>query len=202
MKTLQWLLRREFWEHRGGLFWAPAAIGGIMALLAALSLIAGGLLSGKSSLTVNDRAVQLADIFADGRIAQAGAFVFAAAAVPLLATLAFVVFFFCVGALYDDRKDRSILFWKSLPVNDALTVLSKLLTALAVAPLLTLAIATVTGWVLLAMLALAAVLVGVGGIGALFTNGDLFLAPLQGFAILPIYALWALPTAAWLLTGC
>jgi ABC-2 type transport system permease protein len=48
--------------------------------------------------------------------------------------LAFVVFFYCLGALYDDRKDRSVLFWKSLPVSDRDTVVSKALSALVVAP--------------------------------------------------------------------
>ena len=48
--------------------------------------------------------------------------------------LVFVVFFYCLGALYDERKDRSVLFWKSLPLSDAQTVLSKALWALVVAP--------------------------------------------------------------------
>lgn len=50
--------------------------------------------------------------------------------------LAFVVFFYCTGALYDDRRDRSILFWKSLPLSDTQTVLSKALSALLVAPII------------------------------------------------------------------
>ena len=50
--------------------------------------------------------------------------------------LAFVLFFYCLGALYDDRKDRSVLFWKSLPVSDAQTVLSKVASAVLVAPVL------------------------------------------------------------------
>src|SRR3546814_8542308 len=50
--------------------------------------------------------------------------------------LAFVVFFYCLGALYDERKDRSVLFWKSLPVSDAQTVLSKVGSAVVVAPVL------------------------------------------------------------------
>src|SRR3546814_14469893 len=56
-------------------------------------------------------------------------------------TLAFVVFFYCLGSLFDERRDRSVLFWKSLPVSDRDTVLSKLASAVVVAPL----IATVTG---------------------------------------------------------
>ena len=47
----------------------------------------------------------------------------------------FVTFFFyCLGAMYDERKDRSVLFWKSLPLSDSETVLSKVASALVVAP--------------------------------------------------------------------
>ncbi|MBO7941747.1 DUF4135 domain-containing protein, partial [Streptomyces sp. S9] len=48
----------------------------------------------------------------------------------------FVVFFYALGSLYDERKDRSILFWKSLPISDTQAVLSKLAWALLLAPLL------------------------------------------------------------------
>ncbi|WP_210235883.1 ABC-2 transporter permease, partial [Mesorhizobium sp. M1C.F.Ca.ET.212.01.1.1] len=56
--------------------------------------------------------------------------------VLFIGVLAFVVFFYCLGALYDDRRDRSILFWKSLPLSDTQTVLSKVISALIVAPLI------------------------------------------------------------------
>src|SRR5690606_13399618 len=58
--------------------------------------------------------------------------------------LAFVVFFYCLGALYDDRRDRSVLFWKSLPLSDTQTVLSKLASALVVAPVLAVIAAVLT----------------------------------------------------------
>ena len=47
---------------------------------------------------------------------------------PFIA-MTFVVFFYCLGALYDERKDRSVLFWKSLPLSDRDTVLSKVASA-------------------------------------------------------------------------
>src|SRR5690606_24960537 len=50
--------------------------------------------------------------------------------------LYFVVLFYCINTLYEERKDRSILFWKSLPATDTMTVLSKLATAVLVAPFL------------------------------------------------------------------
>ena len=54
---------------------------------------------------------------------------------PLYLAAVVTVFFYLLSSLYDERKDRSILFWKSLPVSDAATVLSKLLVALVVVPL-------------------------------------------------------------------
>ena len=64
----------------------------------------------------------------------------------------FVVFFYCLGALYDERKDRSVLFWKSLPMSDRETVLSKVASAIVVAPLIAIAAGLVTmfGFLLLA----------------------------------------------------
>src|SRR3546814_11797606 len=58
--------------------------------------------------------------------------------------LALVVFFYCLGALYDERKDRSVLFWKSLPVSDAQTGLSKVGSAVVVAPVLAVIASLVT----------------------------------------------------------
>ncbi len=113
--------------------------------------------------------------------------------------LAFVVFFYCLGALYDDRRDRSILFWKSLPVSDLATVLSKLATALLMAPLLAIlaSVLTLAGY-------LALMMAGVAWAGA--DPITLVWQPARPLALLgnlllslPAYALWALPTAGWLL---
>jgi ABC-2 type transport system permease protein len=56
-------------------------------------------------------------------------------AVPQFLIMAIVLNFYLLDCLYAERKDRSILFWKSLPVSDVATVASKLLVALAVVPL-------------------------------------------------------------------
>jgi ABC-2 type transport system permease protein len=64
--------------------------------------------------------------------------------VPVLITMIIVVFFYIADCLYSERKDRSILFWKSMPVSDAATVWSKVVTALGVTPLITWVIGLVT----------------------------------------------------------
>ena len=53
-------------------------------------------------------------------------------------TMAVVTWFYALDALHSERRDRSILFWKSLPVSDTQTVLSKLFTAMVIAPLIAL----------------------------------------------------------------
>jgi ABC-2 type transport system permease protein len=58
--------------------------------------------------------------------------------------LGFVVFFYLLDSLLGERKDRSILFWKSLPVSDTQVVASKALTALVLAPLIALLVSAAT----------------------------------------------------------
>ncbi len=55
---------------------------------------------------------------------------------PLGIVLFFVLFFYGLGSLYNDRADRSVLFWKSLPISDAETVLAKVVAMALIAPVL------------------------------------------------------------------
>jgi len=125
--------------------------------------------------------------------------VFVGSAIPLLAVMSFVVFFYYLGALFDDRSNRSVLFWKSLPVSDTATVLSKLATALVVAPLLSLGIATIVGFVLTVLMCACLLVGGVNLFGPVLSNSHTYTLPLEFLASLPVYILWALPTAGWLL---
>jgi ABC-2 type transport system permease protein len=71
------------------------------------------------------------------------------AAMVLIITAFIVGLFYCLDALYGERRDRSILFWKSLPVSDLTTVLSKATIALVVLPLVTFAVIVATQFVML-----------------------------------------------------
>ncbi|MDO5504729.1 MAG: hypothetical protein Q4F49_00345 [Pseudoxanthomonas suwonensis] len=216
LQKLGWLLRREFWEHRGGFLWAPLIAGGVFLFF---TLLGGGTaqvvwnkarLDPGNTTTINGvqiptSEVRLADILQSASAEDLRQMGEAVNAMTLMTTFwplvvfGFVAFFYLLGALYDERKDRSVLFWKSLPVSDGLTVWSKLLMALVVAPLLATMVA------LAVMLAFGAILSGF----ILFNGGNPFtlywahLRPLEllgaTFAALPIYLLWALPTAGWLL---
>src|SRR5207248_11709265 len=67
----------------------------------------------------------------------------------LMITTLVVGVFYCVDALYGERRDRSILFWKSLPVSDLATVLSKTITPIMIIPLITFAVTVVLQWIML-----------------------------------------------------
>lgn len=205
MKTLKWMLRREIWEHKGSLFWAPVIVAAILLLFTGAS--AGyGLLShtGKFNAVVNGRQIETAMISEMPGEVRAGIVNIAggsylAVTVPLFIMLAFTVFFYCLSALYDERRDRSVLFWKSLPMSDSITVLSKVLTAALVAPLITMATALVMSLSLLALMGLYLAANGVNLFGALLATPALYLSPLFLLGMLPVYVLWALPTIGWLL---
>jgi ABC-2 type transport system permease protein len=110
-----------------------------------------------------------------------------------------VAIFYCLDALNSERRDRSILFWKSLPVSDLTTVLSKACVPLVVLPLLTFAITIVTQSIML--LISTAALMGSGRSVAVLWNGlPLFqTSPGLLYHLLVIHGLWYAPIFGWLL---
>ena len=202
MNTFTWLLKREFWEHKGGFFWTPLVVGAIMLAFIAVSLLIAVLGLG-DGMQINGVAVSSManQVTAEQKTAFALTLVagYAGFSAPIFIALCFCVFFFCLGALFDERKDRSVLFWKSLPVSDHATVLSKVMMALGVAPVIALAVATITSTITLMLICIAAATLGVNMFGEVLGNTATYLAPFQFAALLPIFALWALPTVGWLL---
>jgi len=209
MNTMKWLLRREFWEHKGGFVWAPVIAALIMVVLVG-GMVGYGVASGKMhgdsiSVRVNGDEVHhtsIAKVITPEKradLAGMAANNYIAAGAPIFFVLPIVGLFYCLGALYDDRRDRSILFWKSLPISDTDTVLSKLLTVLVVAPLITIGVATAAALAMLLFAGVATSSHGVNLFGAVLTNVNFYLAPLYLVGMLPVYILWALPTAGWLL---
>ncbi|NYE60756.1 ABC-2 type transport system permease protein [Duganella sp. 1224] len=196
MKTMKWLLKREMWENKGMLLWTPVVIAGAVVALVLSSLIFGNLqriqMYGQPISVTIEGAARV-------KLAQTMAELYITAGMPVLVILGLLVFFYCLGALHDERRDRSLLFWKSLPISDATTVLSKLLTALVVAPLITLAIAVAVGLLMLLAVCLFLLAHGTNLFGVLLTTPQLYLTPLRLVGVLPVYILWALPTVGWLL---
>ncbi len=209
MNTMKWLLRREFWEHKGGFVWAPLIAAVIMVVLVA-GVVGYGVGTDKfqnDSITVRVdgqevHRTQMA-VLATGHtrteMASVAANNYIAVGAPIFIVLPVVAFFYCLAALYDDRRDRSILFWKSLPISDTTTVLSKLLTALVLAPVITVGIASAAAFLILLIAGIAVSAQGVNLFAPVLSNVNLYLSPVYLLAMIPVYVLWALPTAGWLL---
>jgi ABC-2 type transport system permease protein len=200
-RTMLWLVRREIWEHKGMLVWVTLAIS---ALLIAFVLVAavmghsgtihfdGGEIGGKDVVVqLGERQKQAAAEFASSTYPLGG--------IVLYASMAFMVFFYSLGALYDERRDRSILFWKSLPVSDTATVLSKAIFALLGIPLLVIVVELATSLILLAIMLVLAASKGVNLIGLVLTHPQFWLGLVKIPSVLPVYVLWALPSVGWLL---
>jgi ABC-2 type transport system permease protein len=123
-------------------------------------------------------------------------YVFTAFAVMMTGFL--VSIFYCLSALHGERRDRSIQFWKSLPVSDLTTVLAKAAMPMVVAPAVVLAIILGSQ---LTMLVLSTVVVLLNGIDPtrLWTRVDLRLMWFMLPYGLVINALWLAPVYAWVL---
>jgi len=207
MNTMKWLLKREYWEHKGGFLWAPIVVAAFIGLLSIGSMLFGAIAgnnkgifhSNGSEFTSLQHALKSVSDADKLEFATGLASGYPAIAVPVMITLGFVVFFYCLGNLFDERKDRSILFWKSLPVSDRDTVASKALTALVVAPIIAVAVSLALALLVVLTLMVLAAFNGFNLFGAVFGQSGFYLTFVQTLAFLPVYALWALPTVGYLM---
>lgn len=207
MKTMKWLIKRELWEHQGMLLRAPLVVAALMTLFIGAMLLSGqemvfSINGQQATLSEAINGAYLSESIAPERKADLLRMIasgYMAASTPLFLMLGFLVFFYCLGALHDERRDRSLLFWKSLPVSDTSTVLSKAIVALVVAPLVAIGVGTAMSLLMLLLLCSALAFKGLNLLPALLATPELYLTPLRIAALLPVYVLWALPTVGWLL---
>lgn len=152
--------RREFWENRVGTLWVPSILAGVAIVMVLIAVTMGRLTIGDHiddisewdpSLSENDTPVQIIE-FDTGRIRIAtdedfwqgsavsnpreimiGVLLSVVVVFQLLALI--IMFMYLLNALYTDRKDKSILFWKSLPVSETRSVLVKLIYGVLFIPI-------------------------------------------------------------------
>ncbi len=203
MNTFAWLVKREYWENRGGFVWTPAIVGMVFLSIMLIVLVSAELIARQNGIEINGiHLEQLTRHLGPEEIAkmQAGMDIgLLTLGLPIAIALFFVVFFYGIGALYNDRSDRSALFWKSLPISDSATVLSKVAAATLLAPVL--ATFAVIGLQLgfLVLMSLYALLHGINPFPLLWSPTHLVEMWIKLFLIIPVNALWALPTIGWLL---
>lgn len=201
--TFLWLLKREYWEYRGSFFWAPVVTGIVMLAICAVALISAQMFVHQHGVTLNGINLdELSKHVASEDIEKVRAGVdvgLVSMGFPIAIVFYIVALFYCLGALYNDRADRSVLFWKSLPLSDTQTVLAKVVTAAVVAPLIAVAASIAMQLGFLILLTLYTLANGVNAIGLLWSPVHLLAVWLKLLVLLPVNALWALPCIGWFL---
>ena len=181
-RPLYWSLRRELWENRS-IYIAPLAVAAVALFGYLISVIH------RPVIRALDPAMEQ-EVLARPYVWASGL---------IMATTFVVGIFYCLDALHGERRDRSILFWKSLPVSDLTTVLSKAGIPLVVLPLLTIGI-TVATQVTMLLLSSAARLASGRSVTELWTQLSLFQMSLMLlYHLLTVHALWHAPIYGWLL---
>jgi ABC-2 type transport system permease protein len=184
LRLVYWSVRRELWENRF-LYAAPLGVASIYLFAFFISTIVG----------IWEKPLRIDPLRQPGGIAEPYGF----AAGLIMATAFIVGVFYCLDALHGERRDRSILFWKSLPVSDLTVVLSKASIPIAILPLFTFALTVATQLIMVVHSTLVMPASGVS-VSALWEHLPLFQMWLMLFYhLVTVHALWHAPMYAWLL---
>ena len=188
------LVKREMWEHRS-IFVTPAAIASIVTL----GVLAGLMFAAGFAAELDLAIFGAQNIAGDPERQLALTGFFLATSWVFIIALAILTVFYCLDSLYAERKDKSILFWRSLPVTDAETVISKLITAIIVIPAV-----TVLGIIATHLINLIVVSIWVsmkGGDGGMMIWGSVALFDnwLAAFIVVIACGIWMSPFIGWFL---
>ena len=184
---MYWSVRREIWENRS-IYIAPLVAAALFLFGFAINMLALRRHLGASPEQQHDLLATRYEL----------------SAALIMGTALIVGIFYSLDALYGERRDRSILFWKSLPVSDLTTVLSKVTIPLVILPLLSFAISLATQFIMLVLSSI--ILAGSGvNIAAMWTEVSFIhvslvllyhLLTVHGLYYAPIYG-WLLMISAW-----
>ncbi len=179
-----WLVRREIWENRS-IYIVPLVSAGVFLLTFVVHTI-----------VLRHRMQRPAD---PARLHEVLGVPYEIAAALIMGAAFIVGIFYSIDSLYGERRDRSILFWKSMPVSDLATVLSKVTIPIVVLPLLSFAVTIVTQALMFLLSAL--ILLGSGlSMSALWTHGSwLQFSGTLLYHIVTVHGLWYAPIYGWLL---
>lgn len=155
-RRFYWSVRRELWEIPA-FGWAPLAASVVVIMAHVVGTVRG------------------ADSATSPATMAIGA---------IMASIYVVAIFYSLDTLYSERKDRSILFWKSLPVSDTSAVAAKVAIPFLVAPLIGFVITEATVLIIMLM----------GGTHPEFLRSSVLLL----YHYFAVHALWWAPFFGWL----
>lgn len=185
-RPFYWSVRRELWENR----WI------YVGQLAIAAVFLFGFLFNMAHWLAEMRSLSATG---PAKYWEAVTLPYNVGAGVMMVALILMSIFYCSDALYGERRDRSILFWKSLPVADLTTVLAKASIPLVILPLLTFA---VTVAIHVIMLLLSGIVLPASGMSMASLWKELAIFQMWGMLLYHIFlahALWPLPVYCWLI---
>lgn len=222
------LLKREFWEHKNSFVWLPIGLSGLLILVMFIALIFKDSINMDISIDSADSETVSAtqDVkqrhfsinFSEGEVTivaegdaefgsqfnnhqktlNSGLYGIHGL---FLMTAWWVVVFYLLGSLYTDRRDRSILFWKSMPISETQTVLIKLTVGILAIPL----IMTVASWLVQIFYVIAAMFfasyLGHDPWETIWPNVDIVSSFIKQISLAMVISLWLLPLCGWLMAA-
>jgi len=217
MRSFVGLLRREWQEHKSAFIWGPGCVlivlvlAGIMAT--AINPYVEADFDSSEAIEINERlseerrdragmmemlAAMVFDVAGstDAELEDKMSGLLRGVVVPFHLVYLAIGFFALLACLYDERKDQSILFWKSLPVSDTATVMSKLIFVIWVAPLVTIAAVIMAQFLIVTV---SSIFVEDGMSGRIWAASQIWWRPLELLVGYFMLGVWALPLMGWVL---
>ena len=198
-------IKKELWEFNGMLKWVPITLAGVFIFIPLLSVLLNGInmqavlhevghiAEELERLTQMQQTDRLSEIF----------FVSAMALFTPFIAIGFIVqVYYFITCLFDERRDQSVMFWRSLPVSDGMTIASKLLTGAIVIPVIFFGAATLLMLLMLVLAFAVSVILSVGydiSLWSWFANAGIISGIGYIWLSLVPIAVWLLPLYSWLM---
>ena len=202
MQIVMTSIKRELWEFSNILKWVPMVTAALVILMPIFIFM-------ESNETFSEAFQALAmfpEKFASSEYTEMVPKLFFVTTLalfgPFIAVALIIQLYYFTVCLFDERRDMSVMFWRSLPVSDVVTIIAKLITGALIIPAVFLAAATVTLFIFLIIGFLTCVILSVGydaSLWALWIDSDI----LSGLALIWLhllpFAIWMLPLFSWLM---
>jgi ABC-2 type transport system permease protein len=179
VRPLYWSVRRELWEYRS-IYLAPLGVSAVMLFGFLIATIGRALAT--PNLALRRRILEEPYVFAMGVV---------------MATIFIVGLYYCLETLHAERRDRSILFWKSLPVSDRTTVLAKASIPFIILPAFCVIITFATTYIML--LISSVVMLASGMSPAPMWRQLLGIQVSLLYHLITVHILWYAPIYTWLM---
>lgn len=200
MNILLWktCFKKEYWEYNKLLFWLPF----VMAVIIFCLPIIAFMLKDTSQVPWLESLTHFSNITESQELASAFYAMAIGVFIPFITIATIIQLYYFLACLYDEKKDLSIYFWRSLPVSDATTVIVKLITGTLLIPAIFMLAATLTIVLFLLLGFLFTIVLSIGfdiSFWGAWTNAGIIKTLFMAWLNLIPSSLWLLPLFAWLM---